>query len=61
MDVRISQPCPRCGSKLEFKHTIENHRTGAPVDFFRCKDCGYVHTDEHRTDTRDTAAQRKQA
>ena len=33
MDIRISQPCPRCGGKLKFRHTVESHRTGTPVDF----------------------------
>ena len=37
MDVRVSQPCPRCGGKLEFRHTVESHRTGAPVDFSGAK------------------------
>ena len=46
MDIRISQPCPRCGGKLKFRHTVESHRTGTPVDFSRCEDCGYVHTVE---------------
>ena len=41
------RPCPRCGGKLEFRHTVESHRTGAPVDFFRCEDCGHVHAVEH--------------
>ena len=45
----ISQPCPRCGSKLQFRHTVESLWTGLPVDFFRCKDCGCVHTVERRT------------
>ena len=44
-----SQPCPRCGGTLDFKHTVESIRTGVPVDFFRCGDCGYVHTVERRT------------
>ena len=43
------EPCPRCGAKLEFKATIESFRTGAPVNFFRCEDCGYVHAVERRT------------
>ena len=30
-------PCPRCGGALEFMHTIESLRTGAPVDFFWCE------------------------
>jgi hypothetical protein len=34
----ISQPCPRCGGELEFRHTVESHRTGALVHFFRCED-----------------------
>ena len=33
----IRHPCPRCGGKLKFRHTVESHRTGAPVEFFRCK------------------------
>jgi uncharacterized Zn finger protein len=45
----IRHPCPRCGGKLKFRHTVESHRTGAPVEFFRCEDCGYVHTVERRT------------
>jgi uncharacterized Zn finger protein len=49
MDVRASQPCPRCGGKLKFRHTVESHRTGTPVDFSRCEDCGYVHTVERRS------------
>ena len=49
MDVRISQPCLRCGGKLKFRHTVESHRTGTPVDFSRCEDCGYVHTIERRS------------
>ena len=36
--------CPRCGGELEFKTTCENPTTGSPVDFFKCKDCGHVHT-----------------
>ena len=44
----ISQPCPRCGHKLQFRHTVESIRTGVPVDFFRCEDCGHVHTVERR-------------
>ena len=59
MDVRISQ-CPRYGGKLEFRHTVESHRTGAPVDFFRCKDCGHVHAVE-RTTALEAAAKRKRA
>ena len=51
-------PCPRCGGALEFRHTVESHRTGAPVDFFRCKDCGYVHAVEHRTPALEAAAKR---
>ena len=45
----ISLPCPRCGGTMEFRHLIESHRTGAPVYFFRCENCGQVHTVEHRT------------
>ena len=45
----ISQPCPRCGGELEFRHQVESHRTGAPVDFFRCEDCGYVYAVEHQS------------
>lgn len=44
-----SQPCPCCGGTLNFKITVETLLTGAPVDFFRCRDCGYVHTVEGRT------------
>ena len=43
------QPCPRCSGKIQFKHTVESLRTGAPIDFFRCEHCGYVHTVERRT------------
>ena len=43
------QPCPRCGGKLEFRHTVESHMTGSPVHFFRCEDCGHLHTVERRT------------
>jgi uncharacterized Zn finger protein len=45
----IRQPCPRCGGTLEFRHRLECVRTGAPVDFFRCEDCGCVHTVERRS------------
>ena len=45
----ISQPCPRCGGKLQFRHTVESLWTGLPVDFFRCEHCGCVHTVERRT------------
>jgi hypothetical protein len=45
----ISQPCPCCVGTLEFRITVESMMTGAPVDFFRCKDCGYVHAVERRT------------
>jgi uncharacterized Zn finger protein len=61
MDVRVGQLCPRCGGKLEFRHTVESHKTGAPVDFFRCKDCGYVHAVEYRTPALEAAAKRKRA
>jgi uncharacterized Zn finger protein len=44
-----SQPCPCGGGTLDFKITVETLKTGAPVDFFRCEHCGYVHTVEHRT------------
>ena len=37
-------PCPHCGGKLEFKDTVGNLKADAPVDFFQCEDCGYVHT-----------------
>jgi uncharacterized Zn finger protein len=40
------KPCPRCGGILEFKDTVEHPTTGSPVSFFRCEDCGYVHTVE---------------
>jgi uncharacterized Zn finger protein len=46
------QHCPRCGGNLEFRHTVESYRTGAPVDIFRCEDCGHVHTVECRTKMR---------
>ena len=36
----------RCGSKLEFRETVGSLKTGAPVDFFHCKDCGHVHAAE---------------
>ena len=42
-------PCPRCGGKLEIKTTVENPTSGPPVHFFRCKDCGHVHTVERRS------------
>ena len=58
MDVRIREPCPRCGGKLKFRHTVESHRTGTPVDFSRCEDCGYVHTVERRTTSARSADQR---
>ena len=44
-----SHLCPRCGGKLQFGHTVESLRTGAPVHFFRCEDCGHVHAVERRT------------
>jgi transposase len=44
-----SQSCSRCGGTLEFKTTIENPMTGSPVHFFRCEDCGHVHSVERRT------------
>ena len=47
--IEIShEPCPRCGGKLEFKHTVESLRTGSPVHFFQCKDCDHFHTVERR-------------
>jgi hypothetical protein len=49
------------GGKLEFRHTVESHRTGAPVDFFRCEDCGHIHTVEHRTPTLEATAKRTRA
>jgi uncharacterized Zn finger protein len=57
----ISPPCPRCGGTLEFRHTIENLRTGTPVDFFRCEGCGCVHIVEDRAAALEAAAQRKRA
>ena len=42
-------PCPRCGGKLEIKTTVEKSTSGPPVHFFRCKDCGQVHTVERRS------------
>ena len=42
--IDFSQPCLRCGGKLEFKDTIESLKTGSPTDFFQCKDCGHAHT-----------------
>jgi len=45
-----SHPCARCGAKLEFRHTVESPRTGSPVHFFRCEDCGHVHAVERRSD-----------
>ena len=48
MEVRNSQLCPRCGGKLEFKDTCENATTGSPVYFYRCEDCGHIHTIERR-------------
>jgi uncharacterized Zn finger protein len=57
----ISQPCPRCGGELEFRHTVESHRTGALVHFFRCEDCGCINTVEHPTPALEAAAKRKRA
>ena len=34
--VGTSQPCPRCGGELEFRHTVES-QTGSPVHFFGAK------------------------
>ena len=42
--VESGGPCPRCGGKMEFKETVGSLKTGSPVHFFQCKDCGYVHT-----------------
>ena len=47
--VGVSQSCPRCGGKFEFRHTVENPITGSPVHFFKCEDCGHFHTVERRT------------
>ena len=55
------RPCPHCSGKLEFKHTVESIRTGAPIDFFRCEHCGYVHTVEHRATALEAATKRKRA
>ena len=41
--------CPRCGGELQFKQTVESLSTGALVHFFRCEDCGHVHTAERRS------------
>jgi hypothetical protein len=43
-------PCSRCGGKLEFKDTVESPRTGAPIHFFQCKDCGHIHTVQRLSD-----------
>jgi uncharacterized Zn finger protein len=60
-DASAIQPCPCCGGTLDFKITVETLITGAPVDFFRCKDCGYVHTVEHRAAALEAATKRKRA
>ena len=36
-------PCPRCGSKLEFRQTVEKREKGN-VHFFRCEGCGHIET-----------------
>ena len=41
--------CPRCGGELEFKDTCESPITGSRVHFFKCEDCGHVHTIERRS------------
>ena len=61
MDVRTSQPCPRCCGKLEFKDTVESPTTGSLVRFFQSEDCGYVHTVKRRTPALEAAAKRKRA
>jgi uncharacterized Zn finger protein len=38
------EPCLRCGGKLMFKDTVESPTTQSLVCFFRCEDCGHVHT-----------------
>ena len=43
------EPCPRCGGVLVFKDTVECPTTGSPVNFFRCDDCGYVHSVERQS------------
>ena len=40
---------------MEFRETVGSLKTGAPVDFFQCKDCGHVHTVEDRTAAPGTA------
>jgi hypothetical protein len=43
------EPCSRCGGKLVFKDAVESPTTGSLVGFFRCEDCGHVHTVERRS------------
>ena len=45
----IGRPCSRCGGKLVFKDTCESPKTGSPVHFFRCEDCGHVQSVERRS------------
>ena len=40
------EPCSRCGCKLEFRNTVESPTTQSLVCFFRCEDCGHVHSVE---------------
>jgi len=42
------EPCSRCGGKLVFKDTVESPTTRSLTCFFRCEDCGHVHTVERR-------------
>ena len=42
------EPCSHCGGKLVFKDTCESPKTGSPVHFFRCEDCGHVQSVERR-------------
>jgi hypothetical protein len=43
------EPCSRCGGKLVFKDVVECPTTGSLVGFFRCEDCGHVHSVERRS------------
>ena len=43
------EPCSRCGGKLVFKDTVESSTTRSLICFFRCEDCGHVHTIERRS------------
>jgi uncharacterized Zn finger protein len=41
--------CPRCGGKPDLKDTVGSLKTGSPMHFLQCKDCGHVHTVEQRS------------